>query len=111
MVVGMRLNTAPETYASKIFDTACAAGLIKANKIPSKLITQELYHKPVRKCKKLRFFQNRTFELSETLAFPTQTRLYRRVCLSWLCCLCNSRAELLEIWREIDELEIDYLAK
>lgn len=45
MVVGMRLNKAPETYASKIFDTACAAGLIKANKIPSKLITWELYHK------------------------------------------------------------------
>ena len=80
----MRLNKAPETYASKIFDTACAAGLIKANKIPSKFITQELYHKPVRKCKNFTVYQNQTFELGKRIAFPTKTRLYRRVCLSWL---------------------------
>ena len=34
----MRLKTLPDTYASKIFDTACAAGLIKATNIPSKFM-------------------------------------------------------------------------
>ena len=61
--------------------------------------------KIVRKCQNFAIFQIQPFEPGENNRKQNKTRIYWRFCLSWLCCLCNSRAELVEIGKEIDELK------
>jgi hypothetical protein len=55
----------------------------------------------VRKFKKFAIFQNLTFELCVNITILTKNRSETNGCTSWLCYMCNSRAELLEIGREI----------
>ena len=57
------------------------------------------------KVEQKRVFLILTFELCAGIRNQTKNRPYGRFCKSWLRSVCSSRAELLEIGREIDELK------
>lgn len=58
--------------------------------------------KIVRKWLKFDIFQIQTFELNKNLTNQKKTCPETNGCTSWLGCLCNSRAELLEFGQDID---------
>ncbi len=61
--------------------------------------------KKVQKWRKIATFLISTFELYADIRNPTKNRPYGRFCKLWLCSVCSSRAELLEIGREIDRVK------
>ena len=63
------------------------------------------YTTKVRKFKKFDIFPNATFELARIIRKQNKNRSGMNGCLSWSCSVCNSRAELLEFGREIDEMK------
>lgn len=56
----------------------------------------------VRKWRKIATFLFLTFELFVDITIPTKNRPETNGCTSWVCSLCNPRAELSEIGQEID---------
>ena len=88
-----------------------------------------LYHKKFKSSIKIAVFKNTTFprhkglrgtrndliafylsnllgfELCVYIGFPIKNRPCGRFCKSWLCSVCSSRAELLEIGQEIDNVK------
>ena len=59
----------------------------------------------VRKWRKIATFLFLTFELFVDITIPTKNRPETNGLKLWLCSVCSSRAELLEIGRDIDRVK------
>lgn len=66
---------------------------------------RQIISQKVRKYRIFTIFVIDTFELGQNIRKQTKTRLYRRACLSWLGCVGETRAELLEIGQVIDDIK------